>query len=204
MFPGRRKLLAGWCGCLSEHPLPLLLWVCELYGWFKFPEWNQRMHFWCLDLLFPHFGRLCEKKYANLAAYYNCHKERPSIKATARSACPKNPQSDGVLTGIWDDDTAMQCSAIQSGLSCTLNKTNKPWLFCLQYWPSPLHVCFHEACWTDLKQYQLDVSRYLTPNLKQHCDAVCSRVLAFVHCVVWCRRSAGALISSVKIYFIVT
>lgn len=31
MFSGRRKLLPGWCGCLSEHPLPFLLRVCELY-----------------------------------------------------------------------------------------------------------------------------------------------------------------------------
>lgn len=111
MFPGRRELLPGRCGCLSEHPLPLQLWVCELYGWkndLNYLSEINALHFWCLDRLFPHFGRLCEKKYPKLAAYYNCHRDRPSIKATAPSACPKNPGADGVLTGIWADDAVTQ------------------------------------------------------------------------------------------------
>lgn len=53
----------------------------------------------------PHFDRLCGERYPNLAAYYNCLKERPSIKATWPPHWLENPQGQDLAKDIWDEST---------------------------------------------------------------------------------------------------
>lgn len=137
-IPGGRNLLTGWCSHLSKHLLSLPQWVYRLN--YEAAQWidagNPVEHYvkiWSsLQLLF--LRRLCQKKYPNLAAYYERLKSRPSIDTTWPLCWKENPEGENHLKEIWGPE---RLEAFPPGVTTAYVALYSSWLRLTE-----ISVCF--------------------------------------------------------------